>query len=335
VFLGASTDISAPKRAEEERKALLAELGERVKELRMLHRASVLLRDEEAALETIFDDLIRELPQAWRHPRHTAAHLEFRDEQDGIFEAATPSFCETTWMQESGFETRGGGRGRLRVAYLREPSPSETEEGPFIPEEQALLGSLAEMVRTYLERRDAKRHNAALTHDLSDQVSRLGALQKIDEAILKTSDLEPTLDVIVAQAARVLEVDAVDVFLFDPDTTDLRYGAGTGFRTHLPRGTPLARGRGLAGQVALRQEPLRVPDLSAGDLPDVPKELIEQEAIVSYYAVPLISKGELQGVLGAHHRSPLAFDDGWCEIAADLGRQAAIAIDNAHLFSDL
>ncbi|MDZ7802205.1 MAG: HD domain-containing phosphohydrolase [Trueperaceae bacterium] len=158
---------------------------------------------------------------------------------------------------------------------------------------------------------------------------------KIDEAILKAADLEPTLDVIVAQAQRVLEVDAADVFLYDPVTSNLRYGAGAGFRTHLPRGTPLALGSGLAGQAALHSEPLGVPDLSTSALPDVPKELVEQEGFVSYYAVPLISKGELQGVLGAHHRSPLAMEEAWCDMAADLGRQAAIAIDHAQLFADL
>jgi HD-GYP domain-containing protein (c-di-GMP phosphodiesterase class II) len=51
--------------------------------------------------------------------------------------------------------------------------------------------------------------------------------------------------------------------------------------------------------------------------------------------VPLISKGQIKGVLEVFHRSPLNPDQDWLDYFQSLGMQAAIAIDDAQLFDNL
>jgi HD-GYP domain-containing protein (c-di-GMP phosphodiesterase class II) len=59
------------------------------------------------------------------------------------------------------------------------------------------------------------------------------------------------------------------------------------------------------------------------------------EVFVSYYGVPLIAKGKIQGVLEVFQRAPLDPDQEWLDFLNTLAGQAAIAIDNASLFDSL
>ncbi|MEK7442952.1 MAG: HD domain-containing phosphohydrolase, partial [Chloroflexota bacterium] len=53
------------------------------------------------------------------------------------------------------------------------------------------------------------------------------------------------------------------------------------------------------------------------------------------YAVPLIAKGQIKGVLEIFHRAPLNPNDEWLDFLETLAGQAAIAIDNATLFEGM
>ena len=64
-------------------------------------------------------------------------------------------------------------------------------------------------------------------------------------------------------------------------------------------------------------------------------QLVADEGFVSYYALPLVSKGEVKGVLEVYHRSPIDPEPEWLDFMESLSLQAAIAIDNATLFRDI
>jgi HD-GYP domain-containing protein (c-di-GMP phosphodiesterase class II) len=65
------------------------------------------------------------------------------------------------------------------------------------------------------------------------------------------------------------------------------------------------------------------------------KELFAGEDFFSYYAVPLIARGKVQGVLEVFHRTASQPYPEWIEFLETLGGQTAIAIDNAMLFENL
>lgn len=63
--------------------------------------------------------------------------------------------------------------------------------------------------------------------------------------------------------------------------------------------------------------------------------LIAEEAFVAYYGVPLIAKGQVQGVLEVFHRSALHPNAEWLKFLETLASQAAIAIESITLFEHL
>jgi len=59
------------------------------------------------------------------------------------------------------------------------------------------------------------------------------------------------------------------------------------------------------------------------------------EGFATYYGVPLIAKGEIKGVLEVFRRDPFQPDAAWFNFLEAFATQAAIAIDNAQLFTGL
>jgi PAS domain S-box-containing protein/putative nucleotidyltransferase with HDIG domain len=182
--------------------------------------------------------------------------------------------------------------------------------------------------RDITERRQAQQQ-------IEEQIARLNALRSIDLVISSNFDLKPSLNLILPHIIEQLGVDAADVLTFDPIMYQLEYAAGAGF---LSNPTDQARGqltRSLAGEVILKGKPLYVPNLrqhadESGRLPFSGKE-----KFTSYYAVPLIAKGYVKGVLEVFSRKQLNPRPDWVNFLDALAHQAAIAIDNIRLFNDL
>jgi putative nucleotidyltransferase with HDIG domain len=167
------------------------------------------------------------------------------------------------------------------------------------------------------------------------QYNRLAALRSIDKAISASLDLRVTFNVFLEQVAEQLEVDATDILLFNPHTQTLDFGGGRGFRTAALHYTHLRLGEGLAGRAALERRMIGIPNLSAepDGLTRAPK--LFQEGFVTYYAVPLLVKGLVKGVLEIFHRTALDPDEDWLTFLEAMAGQAAIAIDSATMFEDL
>ena len=76
------------------------------------------------------------------------------------------------------------------------------------------------------------------------------------------------------------------------------------------------------------------------DLKDEPENLfltniLAGENFFCYFGVPLITKGQVKGVLEIFHRAALEPDAEWFDFLSTLAGQTAIAIDNAKLFESL
>ncbi len=186
-------------------------------------------------------------------------------------------------------------------------------------------GELGQLMHTFDE----------MAGTLERQLKRLAALRTIDMAITTAPDLRMVLHILLEQVTLQLGVDAADVLLLNPHAPRLEYAAGLGFRTPALQPTHLPLGEGYAGWAAQDRRLVCIPDLAkgAGDLVRAP--LLSEEAFVTYYAVPLIAKEQVQGVLEIFHRTPFTPNKDWLDFLDALAGQAAIAIDNATLFTDL
>jgi PAS domain S-box-containing protein len=133
---------------EAERRRLLHDLGERVKELTLLHRMASLLQSDRPCDQACLDDLVVPIPLGWQYPEVCEARIVC-----GEIEARTPGWRSTPWMQSVSFKA-GGLDGLIEVAYLAERPPAA--EGPFLAEERALLQSLADMLGAHIDHQHAQ-----------------------------------------------------------------------------------------------------------------------------------------------------------------------------------
>ncbi len=168
---------------------------------------------------------------------------------------------------------------------------------------------------------------------IQEQVRQLSALRAIDLAISSSLDIRVTLDVFLDQVVAQLRVDAACVLLLNRYSRMLTPAVRRGFRAGSVRQAPLRLGEGNAGIAALERSMVHVPDLrsDAAGAAVVPGG----EQFISYYAVPLVARGEVKGVLELYHRSPFHPEPGWQDFVEGLALQAAIAIDNTTLFENI
>jgi PAS domain S-box-containing protein len=170
---------------------------------------------------------------------------------------------------------------------------------------------------------------------IQTQLQHLNALNTIETAIASSLDLDRALSVLLEQVITQLGVDAADILIFNEDTQTLEYSAGRGFRTDVLQKTRLHLGEGFAGRSALERREIHIPDVmkAGGDLANTLQK--KAERLVAYYALPLLAKGQLKGVLEIFHHTQYEMENELQTFLKTLANQAAIAIDNLELFKEL
>jgi signal transduction histidine kinase/DNA-binding response OmpR family regulator len=144
-------------------------LGERVKEMRLLHQSARLMQRSDTTLDALLSEWVALIPDAWQFPECCSARISY-----GGIVASTPGWRHSPWRQFAGFTTTEGA-GVLEVVYLEERPPAD--EGPFLTEERSLLESLTEMLVNYIELR---RHRTGLEELVARRTAELRAAK--DEA---------------------------------------------------------------------------------------------------------------------------------------------------------
>jgi HD-GYP domain-containing protein (c-di-GMP phosphodiesterase class II) len=209
------------------------------------------------------------------------------------------------------------------IAVLSLDAPRE-----FDDEELGLLRGIADQATQAVR-------NAWLLNRADRRLRLTQALRNIDIAIAGSMDLRVTLSVILDEVARQLNVDACDVLLLDRRTQLLTFAAGRGFRTTRIEQSRKQLGEGPPGRAARERRAIGVIDLQDQTSQLARSTMIAGEDFQSYYALPLIAKGHVKGVLEIFQRGPLLPDADWLEFAEALAGQAAIALDNATLFEEM
>jgi putative nucleotidyltransferase with HDIG domain len=176
--------------------------------------------------------------------------------------------------------------------------------------------------------------NARLYEDAQRRLEYTRALHEIDLAITSTLGLKRTLKTALKQTIQQLGVDAAAVFTLNNQTGSLEYSAGLGFRTKNIQLVPMQPEIGLSRKGIAVKKIMNKENLSGGK-GSHDALFPEGEGFVTYIGAPLVSKGEVNGVLEIYHREKLTPDAEWTSFLTTLAGQIAIAIDNALLFEDL
>jgi len=195
---------------------------------------------------------------------------------------------------------------------------------------------------------DSDGHPAGLIHFIRDmterrrseekiqlQLKRLNVLHSIEKAVTESVDINITLDILLKQVTTQLGIDAASVLFLNQNTQLLEYIVSRGFHTNALKYTKLKLGESNAGLAALERRIITIPNLREDIDGFMRSKLFTNEDFITYFAVPLIAKGQVKGVLELFHRSPLTVDPEWLEFLDTIADQAAVAIDNATLFNEL
>lgn len=148
--IGINRDITEMVLAEEELRNSREELenankqlSERVKELTLLHKVSRLLQTKSNFSSQLFIELVEQIPFGWRYSDRCAARICW-----GEYGASSANWQDSPWKLSIEFEA-GNQAGSIDVIYVSKP-PGQSGEW-FMPEERALIDSVSEMLRLYLE----------------------------------------------------------------------------------------------------------------------------------------------------------------------------------------
>ncbi len=177
--------------------------------------------------------------------------------------------------------------------------------------------------------------NARLFAQTTQRLEQVSILHQIDLVISSNAELRTILELVLRHVLKQLKVDAASVLLLESATMTLKFAHGTGFRSTTLAGFSLRLGESQAGRAALERQPIFIPDLRKAAQGFSRPETLADEDFRAYACMPLISKGEVLGVLEIFNRTTLTADDEWMEFFNVLAGQTAIAIDNRVMFDDL
>ncbi len=202
------------------------------------------------------------------------------------------------------------------------------ESDPFTEED-------IEVARQFASRAAIAIDNAQLYEKTIRQLEQLEILRDIDSLITRSLALDEALPELLHYVRKGLDVDAATVLIYDDESEHLILKAGEGLQHELQVENPIELGQGYAGKVAASKSGVFVPEVVYGEGGEVFPVNLEQEGMVSFYGLPLITKGDLKGVLELFHRNRLDPDQEWMDFAETLSGQAAIAVDNITLFNGM
>lgn len=205
--------------------------------------------------------------------------------------------------------------GFLHLASVREQRQwSEIEIG--------LQKLLAEIIANTLERREAEIRN-------QQQIERLAALLKVEKAITSRTEIGSVMNVVLEQVTSQLGMDAAVILLFDQKSNSLYFGSGRGFKPG--RATTALRylQNPLLERVVAERQVLHMP------IPHDWLDIWASEGFSDYFGVPLVAKGEVNGVLELYQRVVFQPSEDWMTFLLMIAEVSAIAIDNVSLFTNL
>lgn len=170
---------------------------------------------------------------------------------------------------------------------------------------------------------------------IRQQLARLTALRNIDQAITSSFNLQFTLGTVITQTLNQLQVDAAAILLLDSKAQTLTYASTMGFRSPPAPGASVTVAESYAGQAVHKRQRVTIENLQEQPDGKLVTELLSAEGFISYFGVPLMSKGKVLGVLEVFHRVTLTPYPEWLDFLETIAGQAAIAIDNFTLFENL
>src|SRR5262245_35961385 len=175
--------------------------------------------------------------------------------------------------------------------------------------------------------------NSELRESLDQQTATSEILGVIASS---PTELQPVLDAIALNAARVCGSDDAAIRLIEENSLSLVAHYGTIPPTSLRMGLSLPSAAPLSNEAILKRKTVHIPDVlaEAEGFPD--SSLIrDPRGIRTYLVTPLLRKGIPIGVIAIRRTEVKPFTDKQVAMLETFASQAVIAIENVRLFKEL
>jgi GAF domain-containing protein len=214
----------------------------------------------------------------------------------------------------------------------------------YTRDDQEILSLLAnqaavalENARLYADLEERTQQLQKRTQELEDRTRQvlernrqLAALQAIGVKMTSQLDLTEVLGSITEQANAIMSASFATLFPYDAAQDQFEAGYRKG---HADVEPSIPSNSGFTARIVKTRQPMFVED--ALNEPGVKRTFIEGKGVKSFAAVPLIMKDKVLGVLYVNYLATHTFSSDERETLSLLGNQAAVAIENARLYTEM
>jgi GAF domain-containing protein/CheY-like chemotaxis protein/anti-sigma regulatory factor (Ser/Thr protein kinase) len=213
------------------------------------------------------------------------------------------------------------------------------EVRPFSDGQITLMETFADQAAIAIENTRLFKELEARTAQLTGSVRELQALGEVSQALSSTLDLDTVLNTIVSRASQIAGADSCTVYEYDEQAEALVFRATHNLADEVVavmQHTPIRRGEGVGGRMALTHEPVQVADIAeVGAYSGPLRDVLLRTGSRAVLGIPLLREDHLIGGLTVTRQTPGEFPGHVIDLLKTFASQSALAIQNARLFREI
>ena len=190
----------------------------------------------------------------------------------------------------------------------------------------------AELLRLAAERAAIGVEHARLFEAERLARRRIEDIQAVTDAALGHLEIGELLQVLLPRIREILRADTCAVLLVDENGAELVARAAVGIEEEVEQGVRIPVGRGFAGRVAATRRHVILDDV---DHADVLNPILREKGIKSMLGVPLLTAGEVIGVMHVGTLSPRRFTSDDVELLSLVSERVALAVERGRLHEQI
>src|SRR5262249_24407583 len=175
------------------------------------------------------------------------------------------------------------------------------EVRPFTDSQIALMETFADQASIAIDNARLLTELQARTDPLTRSAQELQALGEVSQALSSTLDLETVLTTIVSRASQIAGTDSCSVYEYDEQAEALVFRATHNLSDEVVavmQHSPIRRGEGVGGRMALTLEPVQIADISEPGAYTGPlRDVLLRNGSRAVLGVPLLREVKLIGGL--------------------------------------